>query len=35
LEITADRRLAAAVACNSDWLVPSATATILTLIWSS
>ncbi|HEX2361273.1 MAG TPA: serine hydrolase domain-containing protein [Jiangellaceae bacterium] len=35
LEITADRRVAAAVACNSDWLVPSATATILTLIWSS
>jgi CubicO group peptidase (beta-lactamase class C family) len=35
LEITADRRVAAAVACNSDWLVPSATATILILIWSS
>ena len=35
LEITPDRRVAAAVACNSDWLVPSATATILTLIWSS
>jgi CubicO group peptidase (beta-lactamase class C family) len=34
LEITPDRRVAAAVACNSDWLVPSATATILTLIWS-
>jgi CubicO group peptidase (beta-lactamase class C family) len=35
LEITPDRQVAAAVACNSDWLVPSATATILTLIWSS
>ncbi len=35
LEITPDRRVAAAVACNSDWLVPSATATILTVIWSS
>jgi CubicO group peptidase (beta-lactamase class C family) len=34
LEITPDRRVAAAVACNSLWLVPSATATILTLIWS-
>lgn len=34
LEITPDRRVAAAVACNSEWLVPSATATILTLIWS-
>jgi hypothetical protein len=34
LDITADRRVAAAVACNSEWLVPSATATILTLIWS-
>jgi CubicO group peptidase (beta-lactamase class C family) len=35
LEITPDRRVAAAVACNNDWLVPSATATILTVIWSS
>ncbi len=35
MEVTPDRRVAAAVACNSDWLVPSATATILTLIWSS
>jgi CubicO group peptidase (beta-lactamase class C family) len=35
LEITPDRRVAAAVACNSDWLVPSATASILILIWSS
>lgn len=35
LEITPDRRVAAAAACNSDWLVPSATASILTLIWSS
>jgi CubicO group peptidase (beta-lactamase class C family) len=34
LEITPDRRVAAAVACNSPWFVPSATATILTLIWS-
>jgi CubicO group peptidase (beta-lactamase class C family) len=34
LEITPDRRVAAVVACNSRWLVPSATATILTLIWS-
>jgi len=34
LEITPDRRVAAAVACNSEWFVPSATATILTLIWS-
>ena len=34
LQITPDRRVAAAVACNSQWLVPLATATILTLIWS-
>jgi CubicO group peptidase (beta-lactamase class C family) len=34
LEITPNRRVAAAVACNSEWFVPSATATILTLIWS-
>ncbi|MBD0293209.1 MAG: beta-lactamase family protein [Jiangellaceae bacterium] len=34
LKITPDRRVAAAVACNVDNRVPSATATILALIWS-
>jgi CubicO group peptidase (beta-lactamase class C family) len=34
VEITPDRRVAAAVACNHSWHVPSAIAAILSVIWS-